>query len=110
MITIRIKRDKNTFIQSFEMSGHANSGPYGQDLVCAAVSAVSIGTINAIHTLTGVNLVSDVEEEGGFIHCDVPFNLPKETFDNVQLLMEGMIVSLKSIEEEYGKFIQINEN
>lgn len=110
MITIRIKRDKNTFIQSFEMSGHANSGPYGQDLVCAAVSAVSIGTINAIHTLTGVNLVSDVEEEGGFIHCDVPSNLPKETFDNVQLLMEGMIVSLKSIEEKYGKFIQINEN
>lgn len=110
MITIRIKRDKNTFIQSFEMSGHANSGPYGQDLVCAAVSAVSIGTINAIHTLTGVNLVSDVEEKGGFIHCDVPSNLSKEIFDKVQLLMEGMIVSLKSIEEEYGKFIQINEN
>ncbi|WP_062198891.1 ribosomal-processing cysteine protease Prp [Massilibacterium senegalense] len=110
MVIIRINRKNHTFVQSFAMSGHAESGPYGQDLVCAAVSAVSIGTINAIHTLTGVNLVTDIEEDGGFIRCDVPNNLSKETFDNVQLLLEGMIVSLKSIEEEYGKFIQIKEN
>jgi uncharacterized protein YsxB (DUF464 family) len=32
------------------VKGHANSGAYGHDLVCAAVSAVVTGACNAIET------------------------------------------------------------
>src|SRR5699024_12152227 len=39
-------------ISSFVVSGHANSGPYGQDLVCAAVSAVTFGAGNAVLEIT----------------------------------------------------------
>lgn len=42
MIKITVYRDNNQ-IKTFELSGHAESGPYGYDLVCAGVSAVSFG-------------------------------------------------------------------
>jgi uncharacterized protein len=36
-----------------ELTGHADAGKTGQDIVCAAVSAVSIGAVNGIEGLAG---------------------------------------------------------
>jgi uncharacterized protein YsxB (DUF464 family) len=33
---------------SLEAKGHAESGPYGADLVCAAISAIIVGGFNAL--------------------------------------------------------------
>ena len=49
MIKIVIKRDVSTDkITSIEVKGHANKDVYGKDLVCAAVSAVLTGGMNAL--------------------------------------------------------------
>ena len=50
------------------MSGHALFADHGKDLVCAGASAVSFGTINAVHALTGV-IPDIVQEESGFLSC-----------------------------------------
>jgi uncharacterized protein YsxB (DUF464 family) len=47
MITILLKETDGHFV-SLEAKGHANSAPYGADLVCAAVSAVILGGFNAL--------------------------------------------------------------
>ncbi len=48
MIQILVTRNEHGHVSAFEISGHAESGPYGHDLVCAAVSAVSFGSVNAV--------------------------------------------------------------
>jgi uncharacterized protein YsxB (DUF464 family) len=105
MIQITINRTESGFIQSFEISGHAFFANRGKDIVCAGVSAVSIGAINAVHALTGVT--PEIEHESGFLRCVVPENLSEDIYEKVQLLLEGMTVSLRTIEEEYGKHIKI---
>lgn len=106
MIRITINRTKSGTIQSFEISGHAFFANRGTDIVCAGVSSVSVGTINAIHELTGVT--PDIEHrEDGFLRCVIPENLPESINEKVQILLEGMAVSLRTIEEEYGKHIKI---
>jgi uncharacterized protein YsxB (DUF464 family) len=47
MITIVLKEIDGHFV-SLEAKGHANTAPYGADLVCAAVSAVILGGFNAL--------------------------------------------------------------
>ncbi|RBW71603.1 ribosomal-processing cysteine protease Prp [Bacillus taeanensis] len=108
MITVNVNRNKQKQILSFTMSGHAEAGPYGYDIVCAGASAVSFGTVNAIHSLCDVELIIDMEEDGGFLRCDVPKGLPTDIDEKVQLLLEAMVVSLKSIASEYGKHIRIS--
>ncbi|MFC0469409.1 ribosomal-processing cysteine protease Prp [Halalkalibacter kiskunsagensis] len=110
MITVEISRNDMSDIVSFTMSGHADSGPHGHDLVCAGASAVSFGSVNAIAVLCQVELEVMMEEEGGFLRCYVPNGLDNVTLEKVQLLLEGMIVSLQSIAEEYSRYIQINDN
>jgi uncharacterized protein len=105
MISITINRSESESIQSFKISGHAFFADRGKDIVCAGASAVSIGTINAVHALTGVT--PEIEQGDGFLRCVVPDKLPEDINEKVQLLLEGMVVSLRTIEEEYGEHIKI---
>lgn len=109
MIKLTIKRRADHSIESFELSGHAESGPHGHDLVCAGVSAVSFGTVNAIYTLCQTKLEIKQGENGGFLRCVVPNHIDKETEEKIQLLLEGMLVSLQTIENDYSKYIKIFE-
>lgn len=107
MITITFNRNNDGTICSFTMSGHADSGPYGYDLVCAGASAVSFGTVNAIAELCHTELHVEMESGGGFLHCRVPKHLDDSTYENVQLLLKGMLVSMQTMEEQYRQFIRI---
>lgn len=106
MITITITR-KLDEITAFEISGHAESGPYGYDLVCAAVSAVSFGAVNAIDRLFHVQMHIEQGEDGGYLFVQIPEVPDVEEHNHVQTLLEGMLVSLQTIERDYNQFINI---
>ncbi|SHF65608.1 ribosomal-processing cysteine protease Prp [Ornithinibacillus halophilus] len=107
MINVTVYRSQNQ-IQAFELSGHADSGPYGYDLVCAGVSAVSFGAVNAVIKLCETDLDIEQGAEGGYLHVRLPESLNKEMMTKAQTLLEGMIVSLETIERDYSQFIQIH--
>ena len=50
MIKIKVEYDNN-FISKIVITGHANYDDYGKDIVCAAVSASVLTTINGIIAL-----------------------------------------------------------
>lgn len=108
MIQVTVYRLKNQ-INAFELSGHAGSGPYGFDLVCAGVSAVSFGAVNAVMELCELELGIEQGSEGGYLYVTIPDELGSSIMNKVQLLFEGMLISLKTIEQDYGDFIQIKE-
>lgn len=106
MIKVTINRNSSGQIDSFTMSGHAEFDEPGKDIVCAGASAIAFGTINSIYVLCKVEPILD-QEETGFLHCQIPFR--EDGIDEkVQLLLEGMIVSLQTIELDYGHYIKIN--
>lgn len=107
MIHVHINRTKAGMIHSFEMTGHAYFDDPGKDIVCAGASAVSFGTVNAIEALTKVKPVIEMKEKG-FLRVELPTNLDSATSEKVQLLLEGMLVSLKTIERDYGEYIRIH--
>jgi len=109
MIHVYINRSKAGFIQSFEMTGHAYFDNPGKDIVCAGASAVSFGTVNAIEVLIKVKPVIEMKEKG-FLRVEIPENLDSLTSEKVQLLLEGMLVSLKTIERDYGEYIRIHNH
>lgn len=107
MITVKIFRENNR-MKAFEVSGHANSGPYGYDLVCAGVSAVTFGAVNSISKICNVDL-EIIQESSGYLHVTLPNSLENEQLDKAQLLFEGMLISLQTIERDYRKFIKIKD-
>lgn len=109
MIQFTVYRKQNK-IHAFELSGHANSVSEGFDLVCAGVSAVSFGAVNAIIRLCELEpLIEQAGEEGGYLCFELPEDTEDAVLEKAQLLLEGMKVSLETIEREYGSYIVIHE-
>jgi len=107
MIRIMITRNSSGAVDSFTVKGHANYAKHGEDIVCAGVSAITVGTVNAIEALTGVVLDSRMKD--GFLSGGVPKLQDEHQSEQVQLLLEAMIVSLKTIEDSYGTYLQIKD-
>ncbi len=111
MIRIFVKRRKSDrYITAFSVSGHAGFENSGNDIVCAGVSAVAIGTVNAVEKLIGVVLKNN--SRSGLMMVEVPESAlisGDEQASRLQLLIESMIVMFQSIEESYGKFVHIEE-
>ena len=90
----------------FKISGHANYGCCGRDVVCAGTSALVINTVNSLEELTTDCVVVE-EYDSGLVKCKVT-NETNEPGEESQLLIKALRIGLCSIYEEYGdKYIQI---
>lgn len=107
MVEVTLKRNKANQLVAFEMSGHANSGPYGYDLVCAAVSAIAFGTVNAIISICEIKPIVEQKDGGGYLKVILPNQMDETAFEKAQTLLEGMRVSFETIERDYSEFIHI---
>lgn len=107
MIYIVVDKSSNERVTAVEIIGHAGYAEHGQDIVCAAVSAISIGAVNSVEKLLGINLQATIDEDKGSLQWYVPQVTDKSLDQQLQLLMRAMIETLEMIEVEYNKFIEI---
>ncbi|MFD1065382.1 ribosomal-processing cysteine protease Prp [Oceanobacillus locisalsi] len=107
MIQITVFQSDNQ-VTAFEVTGHAESGPYGYDLVCAGVSAVTFGSVNAMMKLCDTDLdIDQGADDGGYLAVQLPANISSEKLEKLQWLVKGMIVSLETIEASYDEHVQL---
>ena len=57
MIQAAFDYDNADRIIGFKLTGHADSSPYGSDIVCSAVSALSISTVNGLAAVASIKPV-----------------------------------------------------
>ena len=101
MIRVKIFKKKNQ-IDKIIFRGHANYDDYGKDIVCAASSATILTTINGILSINKSSI--KVEQNDNNIDINIVSK------DEITMkLIRNMIQSLKSIEKNYPKNIEIIE-
>lgn len=72
MIQATIKHYRG-HVSGFTITGHADAGEYGQDIVCSAVSVLSITTVNGLQEVVGLDVDVDSDDKnGGYLSVDVP--------------------------------------
>ncbi|WP_409178116.1 ribosomal-processing cysteine protease Prp [Brevibacillus fortis] len=109
MIEVIVSRAQHG-IHEISISGHANAGAYGADIVCSAVSGISFGILNAIQPLTGITPdVAVAQEGGGFLKWSLSSSDDETTREKQQLLAESMVIALLSVEANYGKYVKVND-
>ena len=101
MIKITIRYQSTGEFLSLESLGHANSAPHGEDLVCAAVSGILLGGINALKDEC-YSLKTD-EKKGNLVLCNIG---KMSQHDNI--VIETVISQLQAIERDNPKFISIS--
>ena len=103
MINVKFKRVSGNLV-SFKVNGHADFDEYNRDIVCSAVSVLTYAIINGITDVVKVN--ADFEIRDGFSTLSLE-KQPLEDIEKCQVLMETMLLEIKSLEIEYGKYITL---
>ena len=101
MIKVNIEKNKTKII-SLTISGHSNYDEHGKDIVCAGVSAIVVGGINAL--INENKKAIDYECKDGYAKVIV-----KKIDSNINMILDVITTQLYTVEESYPKFIKIIE-
>lgn len=98
MIRVQFRIISGGEIVGFSVDSH------GDKIVCAAVSALTINTINSIEWLAHTDFSCECENERF-----IDFYLTDEADANARLLLESLRLGLRAIADEYPKDLIIEE-
>ena len=94
-------------ITGFSISGHSGYAEAGQDIVCAAISAVVTMAEATINDVCGAKAKVRVKEEQARITLTLPASCDEE--ESVQAVLSGMMLTLISMREDYPDYIEVLE-
>ncbi len=103
MIIAKFEKNSEKIV-SVDLKGHANSSDEGYDMVCSAVSAISLTIANGITEVLKIN--PSISLEDGFLSVNLKM-LSLEEIDKCQILLETMLVGLQGVEVSYGEYIEV---
>ena len=99
MIQVNVFSDSEGNTRGIEVKGHAGYDEYGRDIVCAAVSSLTLNMANSVERFTDDGFDGSVEEETGHFNFRFTGEISKES----KLLMDSLILGLENIGETYGE-------
>lgn len=97
MIQVKAARE-NGHYRTFSIEGHAGYADEGQDIVCAAVSALVINAINSIEKFTDDAFTCDCED--GAVKG---WEFTSDVSERTDLLMDSLMLGLENIQKSYGE-------
>ncbi len=103
MIEATIFRKPDGSYKGFQVLGHADSVSKGADLVCCAVSVLTITLVNSLEKLT-----DEVYEET----TDGPMGLSQVIFkdkpgEKAVVLMDAFLLGMTQMESVYGDWLKV---
>ena len=99
MIRIRVK-GKPGQIEGFLIWGHARFASYGNDIVCAGVSAVALSALIGLSAQIPGSIRYRILPQG-LIGCRVAKGLPEKEARDTQLILTVMVHGLKAIRRSH---------
>ena len=103
MTKLKFYRDSNDKLTGFECKGHAGYAEAGEDIVCAAISILTINFVNSVELLTDSFPEVVEDSDKGYLKVTIK----EYDKDDVQLLFNSLSLGLDNIRKEYPKFFDL---
>jgi uncharacterized protein YsxB (DUF464 family) len=103
MVKVTVYRNSAGLYTGFDVWDHAEYAEEGADIVCAAVSALTINCINSIERLTDTSFVNETDEADAGIR----FRLKGAPGKDADLLMQSFLLGIQEIEISYSKYVDL---
>ena len=94
-------------ITGFTISGHSGYAEAGQDIICAAISAVVTMAEATINDVCGAKAKVRVKEDDARVTLTLPASCDEE--EAVQAVLAGMLLTLCGMRDDYPDFIEVLE-
>ena len=106
MINVIVYKDGKGLIEGLSLKGHAGYAESGSDIVCSAVSMLTINTFNSISEFTSDAFTYQEDEKSGTMEFHMV-----SSGQQSQLLLRALLLGLDTVRNEYGKkYIDLKES
>lgn len=89
----------------FSVEGHSGLSTEGEDVLCAAVTSAVRLTECVVNDILGLECAVKVKEDIPLISLRLPANLSSEQDETCQALLDGLMLYLSQLHEEYPENI-----
>ena len=93
-------------ITGFEAKGHSGYADEGSDIVCSAISVLTQSAVMGLIDVAKIPVEYSVED--GSLSCNLP-KLNEEDRKKADMILETMLLGLRSIQEDYHGYLKITE-
>ncbi|HHW25125.1 MAG TPA: ribosomal-processing cysteine protease Prp [Bacillota bacterium] len=113
MIKVTFYR-RNGVYYRFHEEGHSGLAEYGSDILCAAISAMTMFIINTIEVAWESNVEYDIDDETADITVTARDALPESGADEkkryaISGLLYGYYLQLLDLTEDYYDYLSVKE-
>ena len=114
MTKITFYKTEDGIYYGFRESGHAGFDDSGKDIICAALSAMTMLIINTVEVALGSDIIYNVDDEKTDIEVISKSALPKYESDKmknyaVASLFLGYYHQLNDMLEDYYEYLDVDE-
>ncbi len=110
MIKIKLFSDPLGNIIQYDIKGHANFAPYGEDIVCAAISVLGQTTLMGlveVLQLKREEIFYKIDDNTGYLNVKLKEIKDKELVKDTQILLQTFKLGIESIQDTYPENLKI---
>lgn len=110
MIKIKLFSDSLGNIKSYDIKGHANFAPFGEDIVCAAISVLSQTTLMGLVEVLQLQrneIFYKIDEDTGYLNLELKNVKNERVLEKTQILLQTFKLGIESIRENYPGNVKI---
>ncbi|NLD60205.1 MAG: ribosomal-processing cysteine protease Prp [Clostridiales bacterium] len=107
MTTVRVFRNPDGTISGFDANGHAGYAEAGEDIVCAAVSALTQATLNGLKSVLDAPVEYAIGRKRAHLSVSLAEDFPSDKFEGAQLLLRTLVEGLESLAAAHPRFVRV---
>lgn len=107
MTTVTVFQTPGGEYAGFEARGHTGYAHAGEDIVCAAVSALTQTTANGLKEILRAPVSVRIFGEDAALSVELLGGADSEQKKGAQLLLETLVAGLLSTEKAYPEFVRV---
>lgn len=106
MTIIAIEKINNR-IAEVKIIGHTDYNVSGEDVLCAALSAITQTALLGLLSVCAINVKFDRDEQLGLLGFKLPSGLTESQAHDAEIILKTMLAGLSDLAEGYSDFIKL---
>ena len=107
MIKVKIGHASNNQVNFLEVKGHANSAPYGEDIVCASLSSVVQTAVLGLLMVAGIELEMKRDDNAGYLRFTLPNKLSEDQSVKACAILDTMLCGISDLNEGFSDYVEL---
>ena len=105
--TVSFFRRPDGALMGYRAQGHTGYAEAGEDIVCAAVSALTQTTLNGLQNVLKAPVMFEIDDEAAILEARLTPQATEAQVQAAQLLLETLLEGLRAIERSYPRNVRI---